>query len=105
MRSLPRIAWHGDGNAVVTPVRKSAMTSFLLVLLIAACGDTTGPQSVASPAARPVVTTVSAPAPTGASKSTSTSTSYRPNKADSQGIKGPNAINMVKHSSNYAVAF
>ena len=83
------------------------MTSFLLVLLIAACGDTTGPQSVASPAARPVVTTVSAPAPSSASKSTSTSpsTSYRPNKADSQGIKGPNAINMVKHSSNYAVAF
>jgi len=46
---------------------------------------------------------VAAPAPTSASKSTSTS--YRPNKADSQGIKNPNAINMVRHSSNYAVAF
>lgn len=78
------------------------MTSFLLVLLIAACGEATGPQPVAS-AAGPVVTTVAAPAPTSASKSTSTS--YRPNKADSQGIKNPNAINMVRHSSNYAVAF
>jgi hypothetical protein len=78
------------------------MTSFLLVLLIAACGEATGPQPVAS-APGPVITTVATPAPTSASKSTSTS--YRPNKADSQGVKDPNAITAVKHSSNYAVAF
>jgi len=90
------------------------MISFLLMLIVAACGETTGPLSVASPAAGPVITTVSVPAPTSAAESKSVTyrpnqadsqgATYRPNQADSQGMKAP-AITKVKHSSNYAVAF
>ena len=86
----------------MTPVRKSSMISFLLVLLVTACGETTGPLSDASAAAVPAATAAST-APSGASQAKTTS--YRPNKTDLQGLNGPGGITMVKHSSNYAVAF
>jgi len=82
----------------VTPVRKSLMVSFWLVLVVAACGDTTGPLSDASAAAQPAATAAST-----ARTSASTSKTYRPNGADT--LNGPGGVTMVKHSSNYAVAF
>ena len=96
-------AWRGGGNAVVTPVRKSLMISFLLVVLAAACGDTTGPLSDAQAGMPATMTTSSSTAPNSAAKSRPTYS--RPNQNGSQDLNGPDGIQMVKHSSNYAVAF